>query len=128
MDLDPWQEAAILASLPAKAAAEKLATLLAALPDPSLKQADAGKVVTRLIALLPIRPDRDVRSLDMVRVRDMVHPHVLMTAILFAIWTIWLLSTPAGSARHDAPTHADAANASARLTVPLQTAPTTSSK
>ena len=31
MDLDPWQEAACLAGLPAQAAAQKLATLLAAL-------------------------------------------------------------------------------------------------
>ena len=40
MDLDPWQEAAKLAGLPAEIAAQKLAALLAALSDPSLKPAD----------------------------------------------------------------------------------------
>jgi hypothetical protein len=128
MDLDPWQEAASLAGLPAEAAAQKLAALLAALPDGSLKQMDAGRMAARLTAQLPRRPAPDVRSLGTMRVRDMVHPHVLMTAILFAIWTIWLLSMPAATARHDAPTHADTTHAPAPLTVPAPVAQTTSGK
>src|SRR5271170_479262 len=78
MDLDPWQEAAHLAGLPAEAASQKLATLLAALSDPSLKQVDAGKAATRLIAQLPGRPAPDVRLLGPLRVRNIVRPHVLV--------------------------------------------------
>lgn len=51
LDVDPWQEAANLARLPAEAATKRLASLIAILPsEPS---ADAGKIATRLIALLP---------------------------------------------------------------------------
>jgi hypothetical protein len=60
MDLDPWQEAAKLAGLPVEIAAQKLATLLTALSDPSLKPADAGKMAIRLIAQLPGRPAADL--------------------------------------------------------------------
>jgi hypothetical protein len=125
MDLDPWQEAANLAGLRAEVAAQKLATLLAALPDWSLTKLDAGQMAARLIAQLPRRAVSDAPSLGMLRVRDMVHPHILMTAILFAIWTIWVLSTPSANGRHDAPTHADAVHAPAALSVPSPVPPMT---
>ena len=57
MDLDPWEEAARLAGLPADAAVQKLALLLRALPDQSMLQADPDGAATRLIALLPRRND-----------------------------------------------------------------------
>lgn len=53
MNLDPWQEAAKLADLPAKAAAGKLASLIAALPGgPSIPD-EPGQIAARLIKLLP---------------------------------------------------------------------------
>ncbi len=118
MDLDPLGEAASLASLPAEAAAQRLATLLAALPDSSLKKSDAGSMAARLIEQLPRRAAADDQAFGTLRVRDMVHPHVLMTAILFAIWTIWVLSTPSPTGRPDAPTHAATAQAPAPLSGP----------
>jgi hypothetical protein len=127
MDLDPWQEAAKLAGLPAEIAAQKLATLLAALSDPTLKQADAGKMAIRLIAQLPARPAADLAAPGAPRIRGVLHPHVLMTAILFVIWTIWLLGMPATDP-HDAPTHTDSAHAPTPLTVPSPVRPTLSGK
>ena len=126
LDLDPWQEAARLAGLPMEAAAQKLASLLAALPVPSLKPADAPTIATRLIALLPRRTDPAARALGMVRVGATVHPRILTDAILFAIWLIWLLGVMSLTARHDAPAQADVAHTPAPPTVSAQTPPTSS--
>lgn len=48
--VDPWQEAAQLARLPAKTATQRLTALIAALPGARF---DAGPTAARLIALLP---------------------------------------------------------------------------
>ncbi len=50
-DVDPWQEAAKLARLPRTTATERLAGIIAALPDAT--SFDAGTIAARLIALLP---------------------------------------------------------------------------
>lgn len=126
MNLDPWQEAASLADLPTEAAAQKLASLLAAVPVPSLKQANPDTMATRLIALLPRRTDLQARVLGMVRVRATAHPRIVMRAILFAIWLIWLLGITAIAARRDVPTHAET-RAQAPLAMPSQTPPTAAS-
>jgi hypothetical protein len=123
MDLDPWQEAANLAGLRAEVAVQKLATLLAALPDSPLKKSDAGTMAARLIAQLPRRTASDVQSPAAMRIRDMVHPQVLVTAILFAIWTIWVLSTPSPPGGQDAPTQADTTHSPAPLSVPSPVPP-----
>jgi hypothetical protein len=53
LDLDPWQEAASLARMPRENATQRLAVLIAALPDrPSTRQ-DSNAVASRLIKLLP---------------------------------------------------------------------------
>jgi hypothetical protein len=127
MDLDPWQEAASLAGLPGEAAVQKLASLLAALPVPSLNQADPETIATRLIALLPRRTDPQARGPGTLRVGATVHPRIVMHAILFAIWLIWLLGITAVSARHDVATHAET-HAQAPLTMPSQTPPMASGK
>jgi hypothetical protein len=62
MDLDPWQEAASLAALPAETATQKLAAWLEALPEPIPRHADTSKTAARLIALLPHRSRSVTRS------------------------------------------------------------------
>ena len=57
LDLDPWIEAAKLAQLPVKAASERLAGLIATLPDEALAGPDPGEIADRLVGLLP-RPGR----------------------------------------------------------------------
>ena len=50
---DPWQEAAILARLSGAVATERLASLIAALPDEALEKRESGMIAARLIMLLP---------------------------------------------------------------------------
>ena len=52
-DVDPWQEAAQLARLPVEAATQRLASLIAALPEASGPRWDPGAIAARLIGLLP---------------------------------------------------------------------------
>ena len=53
LEIDPWREAAELARLPGEAATQRLASLIAALPDGPSAQLDAGTIAGRLITLLP---------------------------------------------------------------------------
>jgi hypothetical protein len=62
LDIDPWQEAARLARLPGKAAAERLASLIEALPDRPQVQRHAGTIAADLVALLPRRMVPDLRA------------------------------------------------------------------
>jgi hypothetical protein len=55
LDLDPWDEAARLARMPAEGAARKLSALMAKLPELNAGRPDAGRAAARLIALLPNR-------------------------------------------------------------------------
>jgi hypothetical protein len=55
MNLDPWQEAGDLATLPPEAAASRLACSLDTLTDPILRQANSRSMVLSLLALLPRR-------------------------------------------------------------------------
>jgi hypothetical protein len=69
LDLDPWQEAAKLARLPVEAATQRLASLIAKLPEGSSADGDSATIAARLILLLPRRsgPDASLpdRALDL---------------------------------------------------------------
>lgn len=124
MDLDPWHEADTLAGLPAEAAVHRLASLLAALPAASLKEADPDTMASRLIALLPRRTDSNARSpVASVNVGSAAHPRVVISAILFAIYLIWLLGSSFEGTRGDPSAHSDTAHAPAPLAAPSQTPP-----
>jgi hypothetical protein len=56
LDIDPWEEAATLASLPIDVATDKLTSVIGALPDGPLKLPAPATTAARLIALLPRRP------------------------------------------------------------------------
>ena len=53
LDVDPWEEADKLARLPGETATQRLASLIAALPDEPSAHLDPGTIAARLIALLP---------------------------------------------------------------------------
>jgi hypothetical protein len=53
LDLDPWQEAGQLARLPGDRARQRLASLIAELPDGTTAPGDLATIAARLIALLP---------------------------------------------------------------------------
>ena len=107
-----------------EAAAQNLASLLAALPVPSLKAADPATMATRLIALLPRRIGPAARALGMARVGATVHPRILIDTILFSIWLIWLLGMVALTGPREAPTRPDT-HTLARPTVSAEALPTT---
>ena len=60
LDIDPWQEAARLALLPRDAAIQRLASLIAALPDGPSAHQDPGTVAGGLLALLPRQAHTDI--------------------------------------------------------------------
>jgi hypothetical protein len=62
LDVDPWQEAATLTRLPEETAAQRLASLIAALPDGPLAHLDPGTIAARLITLLPRRARSNIPS------------------------------------------------------------------
>ena len=53
LDLDPWQETASLTRLPRKAATDRLAAFIVALPDRPSSQLDTRAIAAGLIARLP---------------------------------------------------------------------------
>ncbi len=110
MDLDPWHEAASLAGVSVEMATGKLISLLAALPDSSLKRLDPGATAARLIALLPRRPDSNTRS-SAAGIGPVVatHPLTRRKVILLAICMILMLSAQFVLMRLPPPTHAAAA-------------------
>ncbi len=57
LNLDPWHEAASYAGLPPEKAAQKLASLIEALPDRPMQEGDPVMLATRLIRLLPHRSE-----------------------------------------------------------------------
>jgi hypothetical protein len=59
LDIDPWQEAAELAGLPAATATERLASLIGALPGEPSTNRDPRTIASRLITLLPRRASDD---------------------------------------------------------------------
>ena len=57
MSLDPWSEAASLASMPTDAAARKLASFIESMPNHALPRVESNTLAERLIRLLPKRPN-----------------------------------------------------------------------
>jgi hypothetical protein len=62
LDIDPWQEADALARLPRETATQRLASLIAALPDGPSAHLDSGAIAARLIVRLPRRARSNIPS------------------------------------------------------------------
>jgi hypothetical protein len=60
LDVDPWQEATTLAKLPAETATQRLASLIAVLPDGPSPYLETETIAARLIALLPRRASSNI--------------------------------------------------------------------
>jgi hypothetical protein len=128
MDLDPWQEAAVLAALPAEAAAQRLTSLLGRVPDSTLQQPDPGTTVARLVALLPRRPGPNTHPLQ-ASTSDAAttRARTMWNRIFLASYLIVMLVSQFVVARFG-PTRADAAHTPASVTAPSQTPPPASVK
>jgi len=111
LDVDPWQEAAKLARLPGKTAIERLASLIAALPDGPSAQRDAGTIAARLIALLP-RVASTMPSRETLRgVGAVANPQAVRYAIYCAIVIAVVLGAQYIFASRQPPAPADKAHA-----------------
>lgn len=137
-DLDPWQEAASLAKLPADAAIQKLVALIWAHPAPPVPSPDRGATATRLIALLPRWPDSNIRTpekpaeataADTEAVAVALRRRAVIAAIVFASYIIVLIGAQLATSRDAPSTQANTADAPASSpTTPPQTLPPPSGK
>jgi hypothetical protein len=85
LNLDPWQEAASYAGLPPEKAAQKLASLIEALPDRPLQEGDPVTLATRLIRLLPHGVEsRPSPAATVPVVIEPVNPWRIVRAVLLA--------------------------------------------
>jgi hypothetical protein len=115
-DVDPWQEAARLAELPGETAIQRLASLIAALPDRVSSYPDSRTIAARLVALLPRPPGSSGVSQGA--------SGSAWAAMNSRPWWIYVVVMPfvLGSqfliASHQPPVNPDDANAKAASTVP----------
>src|ERR1700678_839363 len=85
LDVDPWQEAARLALLPRDAAIQRLASLIAALPDSPSAHQDPGTVAGGLLALLPRQALTDIPLREtLLSAGAVTNSRVLMFVIIMA--------------------------------------------
>jgi hypothetical protein len=94
LDVNPWEEAAALARLPADAATRKLASLVAALPTGPSARPDSATIAARLISLLPRRVNSEVpsRPSALPGVGTLSRSPILTYLILNAISTFFMLA------------------------------------
>ena len=113
LDVDPWQEAARLARLPAESATQRLTSLLKSLPDVVPPRRDPSTIAARLIGLLPrpAEPDRSPKPAGASATAK--HPTVFIWAIVMLLFLTaqWI------AASHKPPAPSDNAPAPMSSTV-----------
>ena len=122
LDIDPWQEADKLSQLPGETAIQRLASLIAALPDWPSMQLDPGTIAARLIGLLPRRARSNVRSRETLP--DAAYVTKLRAGIfLYAIFIAFILAVQSIALSREPPAQVDSAHAAASNTVFPQASP-----
>jgi hypothetical protein len=107
LNVDPWQEAAKLARLPGKTATQRLASLIAPLPDGPSAQLDPGTIAARLIARLPRQASSNIPSRDTLLAVGAVTLYVILVALMLgAQWILTIRQLPAGFDNTHAPVSA----------------------
>lgn len=97
--VDPWEEAATLARLPAETATRNLASLIAALPDGQFARPDPATTAARLIALLPRPADTHIPSRTTLSGYGAVinsaafrYAILVLISMILMLGTLWLRS------------------------------------
>jgi hypothetical protein len=110
LDVDPWEAADELAQLPRETATQRLASLIAALPDRPSAHLTPGTVATRLIALLPHRASSNIRSREpLCGINAVSDPRSFIYAVIFTAFVLgaqWMIAshqTPAQVANTTGP-------------------------
>jgi len=109
LDLDPWTEAAELASMPAVGAAERLSSLLAGVADSPATQSDRETLAARLVGLLPKPAKTNVKpgaaTADVLGSSYLQSLGIMWLIILASMAvSAWVAPAPAGGAHGSAPT------------------------
>lgn len=130
LDVDPWQEAANLARLPGKTATERLASLIAALPEGPSAHIDSETIAARLIALLPRRAGSNMPSRESLLGGGAVaNPrHVINVIVINLLFMAFMLGAQWIMASRQPPTQLDNAHPPAASTGSLQTPQPNSSR
>jgi len=105
-NVDPWEEAASLSSVPSEMATQRLTSLIAALPKGRSTCPEPGVNAARLIALLPRAASPDVRSrMTLLRrgagqtwTARQVTVYVIILAVILALQ--WFVATRPGAGPH----------------------------
>jgi hypothetical protein len=127
LNLDPWQEAAKLAALPGAIAAQRLAALIAELPNGPMAHLDPGTIAARLIARLPRQADPHIPSREMLPSGGAAtNPRAVMRVIVinaifivFVLGTQWIMGSHPTSRQVDKPLHAPASSTVSPQVPPL---------
>jgi hypothetical protein len=98
LDVDPWQEAARLATLPRLAATDGLARAIASLPASLWPLAEATPIAIRLVALLPGASHAAVASMDPTHDRRAIWSVLVTLLMTFVLGYMLSHAVPAGSA------------------------------
>jgi len=134
-DLDPWLEAATLAAMSADAAAQRLDSLIRALPDQPLTLPDSRMVATRLIALLPRRTDPNIRPPEKqakAAAADAaglaLRRQRIVVAMILVLCVLFFMGSQFATVSNESSTPPGAANAPPSPITPAQTHPPPSEK
>jgi hypothetical protein len=118
LDVDPWQEAAKLARLPWNTATQRLASLIAVLPDGPSAHRDPGTIAVRLITLLPRRRSSYLASRPTsLGVGAKTKFRAAARTVICAIFTSFILAAPCIIAHRHPPAQVDNAHAPASRAV-----------
>jgi hypothetical protein len=86
LEFDPWQEAAKLAALPEATATERLASLIALLPNEPSVQQNFDTIAARLVALLPDRACSNTAPLKtLLNARKVFNSWTVICVMLMAL-------------------------------------------
>ena len=120
LEVDPWQEAAKLAGLPGATATERLASLIALLPNEPSVHRNPETIAARLVALLPRRASSNTAALKtLIGAGKVTHSWAVIYVILMvlALGTEWIVVS------HQPSRQVDKAHTPVSGTIPLQSVP-----
>jgi hypothetical protein len=127
LEVDPWQEAAKLAGLPGATATERLASLIASLPDERLTHRDPGTIAARLIALLPHRASSNTAPLKtLLGAGAVTRSPAAGYAIMYVVFMVLALGGEWIMASRQPPTPVDKTHSPISGTITPRTPPSTS--
>jgi hypothetical protein len=129
LDVDPWEEADKLARLPGETATQRLASLIAALPDEPSAHLDPGTIAARLVALLPRRDRSNFPSREtLLSVGAATNPRAFIPMIfIYVIVAIFMMSAEWIAASRQPPARVDNTHTPASSTVFSQKMPRSNS-